>query len=151
MAGGGSEGMGHIGRDYHQISFLSRDYSLAGEELQLPIQNVEEFGGFAVRVRPRSLDSFPHCRSHDAERTSSRVAIGKQARGKLRQAKNLRIGLAHNDSVIKIRYYQGHRYTLSFLDTKQAICYYLNVKIVTNKSLNVKYLNVNIHSVERNL
>src|SRR5262249_16198595 len=36
--------VGHIGWDYHQVSFAGRDYLIPSQQLQLPIQQVEEFG-----------------------------------------------------------------------------------------------------------
>src|SRR6266487_853815 len=67
-------------------------------------------------VRPRSLDAFSHGRSHDAKRSPCHIAISKQARGKRCQTKNLRVGLPHNEGVIKIRDKYGHCCLLSFLD-----------------------------------
>src|SRR2546430_1530183 len=95
-----------------------------------------------MRVRPRSLDSIPHGRSHDAERSTSHIAISKQSRRKLCHSKNLCVGLPHDDSVIKTRDNYAHFCILSSLDLKQVICYYPNVKRVTDNSLNVKYLNI---------
>src|SRR2546426_4675172 len=76
-----------------------------------------------MRMRPRSLDSFPHGRSHDAECSPRRIAISKQARGKLCQAKNLRVGLPHDDGVIKTRDKYGHFSILSFLDSIGIVSY----------------------------
>jgi hypothetical protein len=59
MAGSGSKRVGHIGRDHHKISFPSSYHLLTGEELQFPIQDVEEFGRLAMHMRPCSLDPFP--------------------------------------------------------------------------------------------
>src|SRR5437667_7094697 len=100
-----------------------------------------------MRVRPRSLDSFPHGRSHDAECSPRRIAISKQTRGKLCHSNNHRVGIPYNDSVIKTRDNYAHFCILSSLDLKQGICYYPNVKRVTNNSLNVKYLNIKFLSL----
>src|SRR6266702_1716636 len=98
-----------------------------------------------MRVRPRPLDSFPHGRSHDAERSPRRIAISKQARGKLCHSKNLRVGIPHDDSVIKTRDNYAHFCILSSLDQEQGICYYPNVKRVTANLLSVKYLNIKFY------
>src|SRR2546423_5644464 len=74
-----------------------------------------------MRVGPRSLDPSPHRRTHNAERSSRRIAVSKQTRGKLRHAKYLRIGLPHDDGVIKTRDNQGHDGFLSFLDRSRCV------------------------------
>src|SRR6266487_754726 len=76
-----------------------------------------------MRVRPRSLDTFPHRRAQNAERSPRRIAVSKQTRGKLRHAKDLRIGLPHDDGVIKTRDNQGHCCFLSFLDRIGRVSY----------------------------
>lgn len=97
-----------------------------------------------MRVRPRSLDAFPHGCAHDAERPSRRIAICQQACGKLRQAKNLRVGFAHYKGIIKTRYKHCHLGIFPFLDSQRGMCYYPNVKSVTAHYLNVKCFNIKI-------
>ena len=44
MARCGCKSMGHIRRDHHQVSFPGSDHLRTYEQLQLPIQDIEEFG-----------------------------------------------------------------------------------------------------------
>src|SRR5260370_40368340 len=98
-----------------------------------------------MRVRPCPLDPLPDGRSHDTERSPGGIAISEQACRKLCPTQDLRVGLPYHDGIIKTRHNHGHLCILPFLDVKRGICYYPNIKRVTVRSLNVKYLNVKIY------
>ncbi len=74
-----------------------------------------------MRVWPSSLDALPHGRSHDAERSSRHIAIRQQARGKLCQAKDLRVGFPYLNGAIKTRYNHCHLGIFPFLASQGGI------------------------------